>query len=98
MREATKNGLAVSYKMFIEPPSLDELKNRLEKRNTETPQSLIKRLSNANKEIRLAHQINIFHKIIVNDNEEKFIKEATETIEMWYPFIKYDPNVLNKQI
>ncbi len=98
MRQATKNGLAVSYKMFIEPPSIDELKNRLEKRNTETPESLIKRLSNANKEIRLAHQINIFQKIIVNDNEEKFIQEATETIELWYPFIKYDSNVFTKQI
>lgn len=98
VRQATKNGLIVSYKMFIEPPTLEELKIRLEKRNTETPDSLVRRLANASKEIRLAHQINIFHKIIVNNDIEKFLHEATETIESWYPFLKLNSDNSSRQI
>ena len=98
VRQATKNGLFVSYKMFIEPQTLEDLKKRLEKRNTETTESLARRLANASKEIRLAHQINIFHKFIVNENLDKFIQEATETIETWYPFIKSNLDINSKQI
>ena len=38
--------------LFIFPPSFDSLKTRLEKRGTETPESLKKRLGNSGKEIR----------------------------------------------
>jgi guanylate kinase len=37
--------------VFIEPPSLEELEKRLRKRNTETEESLQKRLNTAKKEI-----------------------------------------------
>ena len=88
VRQVSKNGLIQSYKIFVEPPSLEELKVRLQNRNSETPDTLLKRLANASKEIRLAHQINIFHKFLMNDNKEQYLTEATELIESWYPFIK----------
>jgi len=43
---------------------------------------------NAASEIKTAHQLNIFNKILVNDNLEEFLSESEKTLENWYPFIK----------
>lgn len=51
--------------IFIEPPSVAELKKRLESRGTETAESLAARVNKASYEISFKHS---FHKIIVNDN------------------------------
>ena len=51
--------------IFISPPSLDELRARLEKRRTETGDAIERRLSWAEKEIALAIRYN-YH--IVNEN------------------------------
>lgn len=54
--------------LFIEPPSVDELKKRLESRGTETAESLQDRVNKASYEISFKHH---FHKNIVNDNLER---------------------------
>jgi len=54
--------------IFIEPPSIEELKLRLERRNTESLESLQTRLSKAEYELSFKQQ---FDKIIMNDNLEK---------------------------
>ncbi len=51
--------------LFIEPPSVEELKKRLESRGTETPESLQARVNKASYEISFKHH---FHKNILNDN------------------------------
>ena len=51
--------------IFIEPPSIQELENRLRKRGTETEESLRKRVEKAEYELSFAP---LFDKIIVNDN------------------------------
>lgn len=51
--------------LFIEPPSIEELEQRLIKRGTETKESLQKRISKASKEITDKHNFDI---IIVNDD------------------------------
>lgn len=56
-----KQALAV----FIEPPTMEELANRLRNRGTETPESLKKRLDKAEYEISFAKQ---FDKIVLNDD------------------------------
>ncbi len=56
-----KNCLSI----FIEPPSVDELRKRLESRGTETPETLAVRVSKASYEISFNHH---FNKTIVNDN------------------------------
>ncbi len=56
--------LEASY-IFIKPPSLLELKQRLFKRSTETEESVLKRLSWAEKEIALAP---FYDYVIINDN------------------------------
>jgi guanylate kinase len=66
-----------SLSIFIEPPSVDELKKRLESRGTETAESLAARVNKASFEISFLHH---FNAIIVNDNLEKACKEAEEVI------------------
>lgn len=50
--------------IFLLPPSLEELKNRIEGRGTETPESLSRRLKNAVAEIKIGLQ---YDYVVVND-------------------------------
>ncbi|HEV3324204.1 MAG TPA: guanylate kinase [Puia sp.] len=63
--------------LFIEPPSVDELRRRLEMRGTETVESLLARVNKASYEISFKHH---FDKIIVNDNLTNACREAEKTI------------------
>lgn len=64
--------------IFIEPPSVAELKKRLESRGTETPESLANRVNKASYELSFK---NHFHKNILNDNLEKACAETEEVIK-----------------
>lgn len=66
-----------SLAIFIEPPSLEVLKERLETRKTETLESMQTRLNKATYEISFKHQ---FNKIIVNDDLQKACEEAGSAI------------------
>ena len=59
--------------IFIEPPSVDELKRRLSSRGTETPESLATRVNKSAYEISFKDH---FDKVIVNSDLEKACKEA----------------------
>ncbi len=63
--------------LFIEPPSVDELRKRLFGRGTETDESLQARINKAAYEISFKHH---FDHIIVNDNLEKACAEAEQLI------------------
>lgn len=67
-----------SLSIFIMPPSIQELENRLRKRGTETDETIQKRISKANYEISFSSQ---FDKIIVNDVLEDAIEETYNTIK-----------------
>ncbi|XP_071552826.1 guanylate kinase isoform X2 [Panulirus ornatus] len=64
--------------VFIKPPSLEELKKRLEARGTETEESLAKRLNTAEKELEYGAVEGNFHKIIVNDVVEDAYQELKD--------------------
>lgn len=66
-----------SLSVFIEPPSIEELKRRLESRGTETPESLATRLNKAAYEISFKDQ---FDKVIVNDDLDRACKQAEAII------------------
>ena len=66
-----------SLSIFIEPPSVDELKKRLSSRGTETPESLATRLNKAAYELSFKDHLN---KVIVNADLEKACKEAVDII------------------
>jgi guanylate kinase len=63
--------------LFIEPPSVDELKRRLTSRGTETEESLNTRVSKAAYEISFKQH---FDKIIVNADLATACKEAEDII------------------
>lgn len=69
--------------IFIQPPSLDELKKRLVKRGTETKESLQKRLTRAEKELKYADK---FDYIVINDNLDQACKEVESILKT---FISY---------
>ncbi len=62
-----------SLSLFIEPPSVEELKNRLQSRGTETEESLAARVNKASYELSFKEH---FNKIIVNDDLQKACIEA----------------------
>jgi len=66
-----------SLSIFIDPPSVDELKKRLSGRGTETPESLATRVNKATYELSFKDH---FDKVIVNDDLEKACKEAVDII------------------
>ena len=59
--------------IFIEPPSVDELKKRLSSRGTETPESLATRINKSTYELSFKDH---FNNVIVNADLEKACKEA----------------------
>jgi guanylate kinase len=62
-----------SLSIFIEPPSVDELKKRLSNRGTESSESIVARVNKATYEISFKDH---FDKVIVNNDLEKACKEA----------------------
>lgn len=67
--------------IFIAPPSLDVLRERLENRGTESPESIKKRLARAEEEIGYAPRFDI---TIVNDVLDVAVEEAQRAIQ---PFL-----------
>ena len=63
--------------LFIQPPSVTELRKRLEGRGTDTPEVIENRIKKAEYELGFANK---FDKIIINDDLEKAKEDAFETI------------------
>jgi len=63
--------------LFIQAPSIEELRRRLSARGTETPETLEERLDKAAYELSFADR---FDRIIVNDNLENAIAETMTVI------------------
>jgi guanylate kinase len=66
-----------SLSIFVEPPSIEELKKRLESRGTETGESLQARINKANYEISFKHS---FNKVIINDQLDRACKETEQIV------------------
>ena len=64
--------------LFIQPPSVEELRRRLEGRGTDTPEAIEQRLAKAEYELTFAPQ---FDTIIVNDDLEKAKQEALRIVK-----------------
>lgn len=63
--------------IFIEPPSVEELKRRLQSRGTESAESVLTRINKASYEISFNHH---FTKTIVNDDLSKACAETEKVI------------------
>ena len=64
--------------IFIQPPSIEELENRLRKRATESEEAIRLRLSDAQNELEYS---DLFKYIVVNRVAEEAIKEVEDIIE-----------------
>jgi guanylate kinase len=64
--------------MFIQPPSIEELRIRLEGRGTDAPEVIEQRLAKAEYELSFADK---FDEVVVNDNLEIAEVEAESLIE-----------------
>lgn len=63
--------------LFIQPPSVEELRRRLEHRGTDTPEAIEQRLAKAEYELTFAPQ---FDHVIVNDDLEKAKQETLRVV------------------
>lgn len=63
--------------LFIQPPSIEELRRRLEGRGTDTPEAIAQRLAKAGYELTFASQ---FDRVIVNDDLETAKQETLQTV------------------
>jgi guanylate kinase len=61
----------------IQPPSMEELEKRLRDRQTETEESLQKRLEAARIDMELSKEPGVFDVVIINDDLEKAYEELT---------------------
>ena len=71
--------------IFIMPPSLEELRRRLETRGTDSPEAIVRRLAKAETEIARAAE---FDRVVVNDDLETAVAETTRIIDS---FIRQNP-------
>ncbi len=63
--------------IFVMPPSIQHLEMRLKSRETETPESIARRIGKAANELQTAE---LFDKIILNDKLENAFAEAEKTV------------------
>lgn len=63
--------------IFVKPPSIEELKKRLQNRGTETEESFNKRIAKAEHEMTFAKDFDV---VIVNDDLQKAVDETIENI------------------
>jgi len=63
--------------LFIQPPSVEELRRRLEGRATDTPDAIEQRLAKAEYELSFAAQ---FDRVIINDDLETAKQETLKTV------------------
>jgi guanylate kinase len=63
--------------IFVMPPSIQHLESRLKMRETETPESIARRIGKAEHELKTASQ---FDKIVLNDNLEHAFEQAEQIV------------------
>ena len=74
IKENCKDGVFI----FILPPSMEELKNRLTKRGTETPEEILRRFNTAYEEIKYIDKYNYG---VVNDVVEDAVAKIDKILE-----------------
>jgi guanylate kinase len=64
--------------IFVQPPSVEELRKRLEGRGTESPENIATRLNKASYELSFNHS---FDKVIINDDLHQACRETEAAIK-----------------
>ena len=64
--------------VFIQAPSVEELKRRLIARNTDTPEAIAERVAKAAEEMTYAPKFDV---VLINDNLDKAYAEAEKMVD-----------------
>ena len=75
-------------RIFLAPPSLQELERRLRQRGTETETSLKTRMQDAAREIQDGFLPGNFDKVIVNDDLQEAFNEMVASFQDWFPQLR----------
>lgn len=67
--------------IFVMPPSISHLEKRLKSRDTETPESIARRIGKAEVELLTANQ---FDTLILNDRLENAFEEAEKVVKTFF--------------
>ena len=80
-----KGGINIKEKLgdaalsvFVMPPSIEELENRLRSRKTESEDKIKQRISKANEELQ---DVNHFDVVLENDNFDRAVEEAESIVQ-----------------
>lgn len=79
----SQKGLICNY-VFIQPPDLNILEQRLRLRKTDSEESIQTRLENAKMEIEFSKVEGKFDKVIVNHSVEQAMLDLIATLSKWY--------------
>lgn len=79
VKQVKKTDLNARF-LFLAPPSIEDLRSRLEGRGTETPEAVAKRLQAAESEIAYSKEKGAHDQIIVNDDLEKAYAQLKEFV------------------
>ena len=66
-----------AYKIFISPPSLEELERRLRDRSSDSEDSIVQRLQTARIELQATHEFDV---MVVNDRLEETLAELERLV------------------
>ena len=77
VKQVKKTDLNARF-LFLQPPSVEVLEQRLRGRGTDKEEDILQRLEQANNEIEYAKQPEVHDRIIVNDDLEKAWEEFRE--------------------
>ena len=79
MKQVKKTDLHARF-LFLSPPSVEILEQRLRGRGTEDEESLRKRLEQAEKEMSFSREEGVHDKIVVNDDLETAYREVSDWV------------------
>jgi len=71
--------------IFISPPSIKELENRLRGRGTETAEKIKIRLENAAGELAYSKVEGNFDRVFLNDDVQTAFLTVVEQLQLWFP-------------
>lgn len=82
--QSVKKSMIECKYIFIAPPTMDDLENRLRGRGTETIDKILIRLENAKKELEYGLEEGNFDAIVVNDSLENAFIRLLSFLEQFY--------------
>ena len=86
VRNVKKSTLDAIY-IFVAPPSMEVLEERLRGRGTETEEAVLKRLKNAQDELDYGMGDGNFNRVFTNDDLDATFAALLKQFHEWYPHL-----------